>query len=66
MPAAPLKPDNAQGLSQQDVWDLVHFVLALPYDETSLKSLARPTAMINHETKLISLDSDREESTHHE
>ena len=42
MPAAPLKPDNAQGLSEQDMWDLVHFVLALPWDDSLLRSLANP------------------------
>ncbi len=30
MPAAPLQPDNAFGLTENDVWDLVNFLLSLP------------------------------------
>ena len=30
MPAVPLQPENAQGLTERDVWDLVNFLLSLP------------------------------------
>ncbi|MEZ6136160.1 MAG: cytochrome c [Pirellulaceae bacterium] len=30
MPAAAMQPDNPQGLSQSDVWDLVNYLLSLP------------------------------------
>ena len=30
MPAVPLQPENAHGLTQRDVWDLVNFLLSLP------------------------------------
>jgi mono/diheme cytochrome c family protein len=29
MPAAPMKPDNPQGLTEQDVWDIVNYLLSL-------------------------------------
>ncbi len=32
MPAAPMKPENPQGLSERDVWDLVNYLLSLPYE----------------------------------
>lgn len=30
MPAAPMQPENALGLTEADAWDLVNFVLSLP------------------------------------
>lgn len=30
MPAAPLQPEISTGLSEQDIWDLVNFLLSLP------------------------------------
>ena len=39
MPAAPMKPDDAgpevKGLTNQDVWDLINYVLSLPYETIS-------------------------------
>ncbi len=32
MPAAPMKPDNPLGLTQNEVWDVVNYVLSLPYE----------------------------------
>lgn len=36
MPAAPLKPDNPQGLSEEDVWDLVNYLLSLRESSVSV------------------------------
>lgn len=35
MPAAPLQPDNPLGLSETDIWDLVNYLLSLPYEGES-------------------------------
>ena len=35
MPAVAMMPDNPQGLSSADVWDLVNFLLSLPHDDLS-------------------------------
>jgi mono/diheme cytochrome c family protein len=32
MPAAPMQPENPQGLTEKDVWDLVNYLLSLPYE----------------------------------
>ncbi len=32
MPAAAMQPSNPQGLTEEEVWDLVNFVLSLPYE----------------------------------
>ncbi len=46
MPAATLKPEGAgpeyKGLTTDDVWDLVNFVLSLPYDPLSRPGLDLP------------------------
>jgi hypothetical protein len=47
MPNATLKPADAgpesKGLTTDDVWDLVNFVLALPYQELSHPGWELPT-----------------------
>ncbi len=35
MPATAMQPDNPQGLTESDVWDLVNFLLSLPYETIS-------------------------------
>jgi len=35
MPAAALKPDNPLGLTQEEVWDVVNYVISLPYEHIS-------------------------------
>ncbi len=35
MPATAMQPANAQGLTETDVWDLVNFLLSLPYEAIS-------------------------------
>lgn len=43
MPAAPLKQSGSNvGLSENDIWDLVNYVLALPYEPMSLRRGAEP------------------------
>ncbi|MGN6546758.1 MAG: cytochrome c [Aureliella sp.] len=42
MPAAPLKPDNPLGLTQNQVWDVVNYVLSLPYEHISNASAGVP------------------------
>lgn len=42
MPAAPLKPENPLGLSQNEVWDVVNYVLSLPYEHISNASAGAP------------------------
>lgn len=42
MPAAPLKPENALGLTQDQVWDVVNYVLSLPYEHISNSSAGVP------------------------
>ena len=42
MPAAPLKPDNPLGLTQNEVWDVVNYVLSLPYEHISHASAGVP------------------------
>lgn len=32
MPAAAMQPSNPQGLTEEQVWDLVNFILSLPYE----------------------------------
>ena len=42
MPAAPLKPDNPLGLTQNEVWDVVNYVLSLPYEHINNASAGVP------------------------
>ena len=42
MPAAPLKPENPLGLTQNEVWDVVNYVLSLPYEHISNSSAGVP------------------------
>lgn len=42
MPAAPLQPDNPLGLTQNQVWDVVNYVLSLPYEHISNASADVP------------------------
>lgn len=42
MPAAPLKPDNPLGLTQNEVWDVVNYVLSLPYEHINNSSVGVP------------------------
>ncbi len=46
MPAAPLMaegdPPGAKNLSQRDVWDLINYVLSLPYESISEQSSVEP------------------------
>jgi mono/diheme cytochrome c family protein len=50
MPAAPMKPDDAgpdvKGLTNQDVWDLINYVLSMPYE-----SISRPALPESHMVK---------------
>ncbi len=42
MPAVGLKPDNPQGLSTEDVWDLVNYLLSLPYEHITQQAAHVP------------------------
>ncbi len=42
MPAVGLKPDNPQGLSTEEVWDLVNYLLSLPYEHITQQSSQVP------------------------
>ncbi len=42
MPAAAMKPQNPLGLSESDVWDVVNYVLSLPYEHISNSSAGVP------------------------
>jgi mono/diheme cytochrome c family protein len=42
MPAAPLKPENPLGLTREQVWDVVNYVLSLPYEHISNSSAGVP------------------------
>lgn len=42
MPAAALKPDNPLGLTKNEVWDVVNYVLSLPYENHSHASVGVP------------------------
>ncbi|MFO0906611.1 MAG: cytochrome c [Pirellulales bacterium] len=43
MPAVPMQtPDNAKGLTQDDVWSLVDYVLSLPYEAMSKQDKNQP------------------------
>ena len=42
MPAAALKPQNPLGLTESDVWDVVNYVLSLPYEHISNSSAGVP------------------------
>ena len=42
MPAAAMKPQNPLGLSENDVWDVVNYVLSLPYEHISNSSAGVP------------------------
>lgn len=42
MPALAMKPDNPLGLSQEEVWDLVNYLLSLPYEHISQQSANVP------------------------
>lgn len=44
MPALPLKPENPQGLSEQEVWDIVNYLLSLPSSPLSGNLAAEPEA----------------------
>lgn len=44
MPAVAMKPDNPQGLTEQEVWDLVFYVLEMPREVGSTKSAEPATA----------------------
>ena len=35
MPAAAMKPANPQGMTEEEVWDIVNYVLSLPYEHIS-------------------------------
>lgn len=35
MPAVPLKPDNPQGITPEEVWDIVNYLQSLPYEHIS-------------------------------
>ena len=41
MPAAALQPENPQGLSQEQVWDLVNYLLSLPGERVSQDALGQ-------------------------
>ncbi len=47
MPAAPLKPDNPLGLSTEEVWDLVNYLLSLPHQYASSSASATSIAPTN-------------------
>ncbi len=42
MPAAAMKPQNPLGLTENDVWDVVNYVLSLPYEHISNSSAGVP------------------------
>lgn len=42
MPAAAMKPNNPLGLTQNEVWDVVNYVLSLPYEHISNSSAGVP------------------------
>ncbi len=42
MPAAAMKPQNSLGLTESDVWDVVNYVLSLPYEHISNSSAGVP------------------------
>lgn len=42
MPAAAMKPDNPLGLTKDEVWDVVNYVLSLPYEHHSNASAGVP------------------------
>lgn len=42
MPAAAMKPQNPLGLTESDVWDVVNYVLSLPYEHISNSSAGVP------------------------
>ncbi len=43
MPAVPMQtPDNAKGLTPEDIWSLVDYVLNLPYESTSKQDTHQP------------------------
>ncbi len=48
MPATAMQPSNPQGLTENDVWDLVNFLMSLPYEEiTKDASISAPTQAAN-------------------
>jgi mono/diheme cytochrome c family protein len=48
MPATAMQPANPQGLTDNDVWDLVNFLLSLPYEEiTKDASITAPPKVVN-------------------
>ncbi len=42
MPAAAMKPQNPLGLTENDVWDVVNYVMSLPYEHISNSSAGVP------------------------
>ncbi|MCC6511991.1 MAG: cytochrome c [Pirellulaceae bacterium] len=42
MPAAAMKPQNPLGLSENEVWDVVNYVLSLPYEHLSNSAASVP------------------------
>lgn len=42
MPAAAMQPSNPQGLTEEQVWDLVNFVMSLPYEHLEGAALDAP------------------------
>ncbi len=38
MPAAPMRPDNPLGMTEDEVWDLVNYLLSLPYEHLAPES----------------------------
>lgn len=48
MPATAMQPANPQGLTENDVWDLVNFLLSLPYEAiTKDASITVPPNVVN-------------------
>ena len=48
MPATAMQPANPQGLTETDVWDLVNFLLSLPYEAISKDAaISAPTHALN-------------------
>ena len=39
MPATAMQPSNPQGLTENDVWDMVNFLLNLPHEEINRDAL---------------------------
>lgn len=51
MPAAPMQPVNPQGLTRREVWDLVNYLLQLPYEPLSREITGKSHPLLNGLTR---------------